>query len=112
MYFFKSLGHEEKKSKIDVMITIKKDIPIVEEFLGTTNVTPMVSPLKCCRVYYKDFGCFENGLGLLLILTPMLKEDGRYLRDFLETIKKTKGVTLIPTEHKRDKNYVYTFSKG
>ena len=52
---------------------IKKDIPIVQEFLCTTDVIEMVTPFKCCRCYSKKP---QSSLcDIVIVLTPTLSED-------------------------------------
>jgi hypothetical protein len=86
---------------------IKKDIPIMEEFLGTREVSEIVTPLKCCRIYAKR----NNGDEFIVILTPMLAEDNKMINIITESNAKF-GKNLKPIEHKRGKNFVYTFEKG
>ena len=86
--------------KLNVMLKI--DEKIVNEFLGTLNVTvDVVSPLKTIRTY---------GVGdkVILILTPMMAEDGEFLKQFLAS-QQLLGYPKKATEYKRGKNYVYTF---
>lgn len=85
---------------------LKKDEPIVNEFLGTTNVNSFITRFKCARAYSKR-NC-EEAKDFILILTPMLQEDGKALETFL-IAQKISGKPLKATEHKRGNNYVYTF---
>lgn len=87
---------------------LKKDIPIVNEFLGTTNVSSFITPFKCLRTYMK-LSC-QNASDVILILTPTLQEDGYALNRFLIGFKLC-GKQWKAIEHKRGKNYVYTFEE-
>lgn len=81
---------------------IKKDIPIIEEFLGTLDVRSMVTPFKTTRCYWVG-ETIENGI---IIQTPMAHEEPNVVREV------ARSMGLIETEHKRGKNYVYTFKKA
>ena len=86
---------------------IKIDKPIVEKFLGTTDVNEFISKLKFSRLYYKNTGNIED---TVLILTPIMKEDGEYLNNLIEA-QKIGGHPCVATEHKVGRNYAYTFKK-
>ena len=85
---------------------LKIDKKIVEEFLGTTDVKEFISRLKCSR-YYSKGNKVEDGI---LILTPMLREDGEYLKQLVDA-QRMAGHPVKVTEHKRGKNYVYTYEE-
>ena len=85
---------------------LKVDKKIVEEFLGTTDVQEIISNCKCSRYYFRS-----NNIGDgILILTPILQEDGIYLNQLLAA-QQMAGHPLKATEHKRGKNYVYTYEE-
>ena len=86
---------------------IKIDKPIVEKFLGTTDVKEIISKLKFSRLYYKGTGKLED---MVLILTPTMQEDGKYLNSLIEA-QKIGGHPCKTTEHKIGKNYAYTFKE-
>lgn len=88
---------------------LKIDRKIVKEFIGTTNVAEMISPLKCSRMYFKMVGDKINVDKTILILTPMMKEDNEALNGFIKSFRNS-GVKIVPTEHKRGNNFVYTFA--
>lgn len=80
---------------------IKKDIPIIREFLGNeNNVLEMITPLKCARIYFKK----NSEKEFIIILTPMLQEEKEVLFKSTPYCK-----DLKPIEHIRGKNFVYTF---
>ena len=89
---------------------IKKDIPIIKEFLGTTDVVSMVTQFKCCRCYVKR-GSKRKLSDLIIILTPLVSEDEILLEEIVKTFDKVWGVHVKYTEHQRGKNKVYTFEK-
>ena len=83
------------------MNIIKKDIPIIKEFLGTLDVRSLITPLKTTRLYWCG-NLYEN---CIAIQTPMAHEEP----NMMEKISDYFGLEL--TEHKRGKNFVYTFKK-
>lgn len=85
---------------------IKKDIPIVTEFLGTTDVNCMVTPLKCVRIYSKK----DDTNKFIAILTPMLSKDNDMLNLIIKNYSKyNNGNKINPIEYERGKNKVYVF---
>lgn len=79
---------------------LKVDIPIVKEFLGSTDdVVSMISPLKHGRAYAKKYGKRND---IIVIFTPLLRNN--MPDDVRENFKKYSA-----TEHKRGNNFVYTF---
>ena len=83
---------------------LKMDIPVVREFLETTEgVTEFISRLKCVRLY-------SVGDKSILILTPTMAEDGIYLNELL-SLQQRAGLPMKATEHKRGRNYVYTLER-
>lgn len=90
---------------------LKVDEPVVREFLGTTEgVIGNISPFKCCRFYLKDGEDMMNPQNYMLILTPTMREDGNVLKNIVDNLAE-RGYKITATEHKRGKNYAYTFSK-
>ena len=80
---------------------IKKDVPIIREFLGNeNNVSGMITPLKCARIYFKK----NSEKEFIIILTPMLQEEKEVLFKSIPYCK-----DLKPIEHIRKNNFVYTF---
>lgn len=89
------------------MITIKKDIPIVKEFLGTTdNICEFVSPFKTIRQYYKESLYPED---FIIVLTPMMAKESDVVKKLETLFSAKKGKDFKAVEHKRGKNFVYTF---
>lgn len=89
---------------------LKIDRPIVREFLGNLHSEDVISATTRCktiRYYAKKGGDIGD---FIMILTPLMAEDGKTLNEFL-AIQKAFGTPLKSTEHKRGKNYVYTFEK-
>ena len=86
---------------------LKIDKPIVNEFLGTEDVIAVISRCKTYRVYAKKGGDVGD---FIMVLTPLMAEDGECLKEFLDVQRKF-ATPLKATEHKRGKNYVYTFEK-
>ena len=85
---------------------LKIDKPIIEEFLGKKElITDFVSNIKCVRLYANG----KNVENMILVLTPMMKEnDDKYIKQFVK-VQKLFGMAVKYAEHKRGKNYVYTF---
>ena len=99
--------------EIKIMAILKKDIPIVKEFLGTTdNLSSYVSPFKCVRMYRRKDAIIENSdyKGIVFILTPMMRGKTSTF-DFWLGMCSGRGLKLKYTEHQRGNNYVYTFEK-
>jgi len=89
---------------------LKIDRPIVSEFLGELDSEDVISNVSRCktyRVYVKKGGDIED---LILVLTPLMVENENPLNEFLNT-QRAFGTPLKAIEHKRGKNYVYTFEK-
>ncbi len=87
---------------------IKKDIPIVQEFLGTTDVIELVTPFKCCRCYSKKPQ--NSPCDIVIVLTPTLSED-REVIDNITKIANSSGVSVVCVEHERKSNKVYSFEE-
>ena len=81
---------------------IKKDIPIVQEFLGTTDVIELVTPFKCCRCYSKKPQ--NSPCDIVIVLTPTLSED-REVIDNITKIANSSGVSVVCVEHERKGKY-------
>lgn len=87
---------------------LKIDRPILEEFLGTTVLErEIITKLKCCRLYGRKGDSVNDNI---IILTPMLRENGEYIKA-IENAQKMAGHPVEITEHKRGNNYVYTFKE-
>jgi hypothetical protein len=84
---------------------IKKDISIVQEFLGTTDVIELITPIKCCRCYSKKPQ--NSPCDVVVILTPMLSEDNEVIDKIKHLVSKYGSFTCV--EHERKGNKVYTF---
>ena len=93
---------------------IQKDIPIIERFLGTTEVSEMISPLGCCRLYSRH-GAYDpfDYTAFLLILTPMMHDEETIERTsgFIIGCAATYGIKIKVKEHQVGRNYAYTFEK-
>ena len=87
---------------------IKKDIPIVQEFLGTTDVIEQVTPFKCFRCYSKKS---QSSLcDIVIVLTPTLSEDKEVI-DNITKIANSNGDSVVCVEHERKSNKVYSFER-
>ena len=87
---------------------IKKDIPIVQEFLGTTDVIEQVTPFKCCRCYSKKT---QSSLcDIVIVLTPTLSEDKEVI-DNITKIANSNGDSVVCVENERKGNKVYSFER-
>lgn len=85
---------------------LQKDIPIVKEFLGTTeDVNSMVSPLKCVRLYWVGSLSPDNYKNIIMIVTPMMYEHNNPL-EFIIGAASAYNIELKIAEHKRGKNFV------
>lgn len=88
---------------------LKIDRPIINEFLGALDdeCISIATRSKTVRAYGKKGGDVGD---FIIILTPLMAKDGEALRYFLN-MQRILGTPLKSTEHKRGKNYVYTFEK-
>ena len=90
---------------------LKKDIPTVKEFLGTTeNVKSMITPLKCVRLYWVNKLWYDNYKNIVMIVTPMMYEHNDPL-EFIIGTALAKGIDLKIVEHKRGNNFVRVLNK-
>ena len=87
---------------------IKKDIPIVQEFLGTTAVIEQVTPFKCCRCYSKK--PHSSLCDIVIVLTPTLSEDKEVI-DNITKIANSNGDSVVCVENERKGNKVYSFER-
>lgn len=83
---------------------LKIDKKIVKEFLGVDEPFEIISPLKTARLYYTNACTLDDAV---LVLTPTAAESN-WLKGVISGIEQT-DLLVEPTEHKRGKNYVYTF---
>ena len=90
---------------------LKIDRPIINEFLGVLDdeCISIASRCKTVRAYAKKVS--GDLRDFIMILTPVVAEDGELLKDFLNMMQRAFGTPFKSTEHKRGKNYVYTFEK-
>jgi hypothetical protein len=90
---------------------LQKDISIVKEFLGSTeNVSSMVSPLKCVRLYWTGHLLGNNYKNIIMVVTPMMYEHNSPL-EFIIGSAQAYGIDLKIAEHKRGKNFVRVLIK-
>ena len=93
-------------------MVLKIDKPIVSEFLGTLDDECIISTVSCYRTVRAYAKKVSGDLrDFIMILTPVVAEDGELLKDFLNMMQRAFGTPFKSTEHKRGKNYVYTFEK-
>ena len=89
---------------------LKKDIKIDSDFLGTTDVKGIVSPLKCVRVYTNnaiDNDGNVNYKNIIMVVPPMMHDYNDAL-EFYIGVAKAKNINLKIVEHKVGKNIVKT----
>lgn len=95
-------------------MVLKKDIKIVEEFLGTTDVKGVISPFKCIRTYFKgNVICGDNGLNyknVIMVVTPTMYDFNDTLEFFIGA-GIAYGIKLKIVEYKRGTNFVRTLEK-
>ncbi len=93
---------------------LKKDIKIVNEFLGTTDVKSIISPLKCIRTYFKgnsiDNDGHVNHKNIIMVVTPMMYDYNEPLEFFIGAAS-AGGVKLKIVEHKVGTNFVRTLEE-
>lgn len=89
---------------------IKKDIPIIEEFIGSTDdINYYCSPCKTFRMYYKMNGSDIDMDTFVIVLTP-LQCAGEAVKNVVNNLARI-GIFVTAIEHKRGTNQVYTFKK-
>jgi hypothetical protein len=88
---------------------LKKDIKIVKEFLGTTDVKGIISPFKCIRVYIKGQGISDNGdvnyKNIIMVVTPTMYDYNDTLEFYIGAASAS-GVELKIVEHQVGRNFV------
>lgn len=92
------------------MKIVKKDIPLIKEFLKTeTPAKFIVSPFKTSRLYCNG----ESVKDFILILTPSMADDHEFIKQMILLVKYSFGEdkTYKYTKHQRGKNVVITFEE-
>lgn len=88
---------------------IKKDLPIIREFLNTeTPQTALASSLKTVRTYANGNGYND----IIVIVTPTAAENAdQLIDDILKLLENHISGNITYQKHQRGKNIVYQFKK-